>query len=168
MVKSSRRQLTPVFDTNPMWETTFPRNSHAGLGRPFYEQNILTSMKHVRKVPTQSGVAISRKCCFPHGHRPTEPHQSMCDITSCDFFWPRNTKPNIAHRPTERHRSMCDIAFCDFYGQEKQNRLSHIDQPNGIGRCAILHFVIFLAKKYTESRTSTNRTVSVDVRYYIL
>jgi hypothetical protein len=50
-----------------MWETTFPRNSHAGLGRPFYERNILTSMKHVRKVPTQSGVAISRKCCFPHG-----------------------------------------------------------------------------------------------------
>jgi len=50
-----------------MWETTFPRNSHAGLGRPFYERNILTSMKPVRKVPTQSGVAISRKCCFPHG-----------------------------------------------------------------------------------------------------
>ena len=41
-----------------MWETTFARNSHAGLGRPFYERNILTSMKHFRKVPTQSGVAI--------------------------------------------------------------------------------------------------------------
>jgi len=27
-----------------MWETTFPRNSHAGLGRQFYEQNILLSM----------------------------------------------------------------------------------------------------------------------------
>jgi hypothetical protein len=25
-------------------------------------------MKHFRKVPTQSGVAISRKCCFPHGY----------------------------------------------------------------------------------------------------
>jgi len=29
----------------PMWETTFPRNSHAGLGRPFYERNVLTRMK---------------------------------------------------------------------------------------------------------------------------
>ncbi len=27
-----------------MWETTFPRNSHAGLGRPVYEPNILASM----------------------------------------------------------------------------------------------------------------------------
>jgi len=57
----------PLSTTQAMWETTFPRNSHAGLGRPFYEQNILTSMKHFRKVPTQSDVAISRKCCFPHG-----------------------------------------------------------------------------------------------------
>ena len=43
-----------------MWETTFALYSHAGLGRPFDERNILTSMKHVRKVPTQSGVAIER------------------------------------------------------------------------------------------------------------
>jgi hypothetical protein len=53
-----------------MWETTFPRNSHAGLGKPLYEPDILVSMKHFRKVPTQSGVAISRKCCFPHGFLP--------------------------------------------------------------------------------------------------
>jgi len=58
-------RLVDVRDS--MWETTFPRNSHAGLGRSLYERNILTNMKHVRKVPTQSGVAISRKCCFPHG-----------------------------------------------------------------------------------------------------
>ncbi len=50
-----------------MWETTFPRSSHAGLGRDF------TNMFHTReyvsfvKCPTQSGVATSRKCCFPHG-----------------------------------------------------------------------------------------------------
>jgi len=48
-----------------MWETTFPINSHAGLGRDF------TNMFHTReyvffvKRPTQSGVAIYRKCCFP-------------------------------------------------------------------------------------------------------
>ena len=27
-----------------MWETTFARNSHAGLGRPVYEPSILASM----------------------------------------------------------------------------------------------------------------------------
>ena len=68
-------------------ETTFPRNSHAGLGRSFYERYILTSMKQVRKVPTQSGVAISRKCCFPHGSRPTRFDWSMCDIRVC-ISWP--------------------------------------------------------------------------------
>jgi hypothetical protein len=66
-----------------MWETTFPRNSHAGLGRRFYEPNILTSMKHFRKVPTQSGVAISRKCCFPHGYKY---HLEQPSATSPLFF----------------------------------------------------------------------------------
>ena len=28
----------------PWWDATFPRNSHAGLGRPCYERNILMSM----------------------------------------------------------------------------------------------------------------------------
>ncbi len=27
-----------------MWETTFARNSHAGLGRPVYEPSILVSI----------------------------------------------------------------------------------------------------------------------------
>jgi hypothetical protein len=32
-----------------MWETTFPRNSHAGLGRLVYEPNILvTRGEHAR------------------------------------------------------------------------------------------------------------------------
>ena len=50
-----------------MWETTFPRNSHAGLVKDF------TKVFHTReyvsfvKWPTQSAVAISRKCRFPHG-----------------------------------------------------------------------------------------------------
>ena len=35
-----------------MWETTCARNSHAGLGRPFYERNILTGMQSFRKAPT--------------------------------------------------------------------------------------------------------------------
>ena len=53
-----------------MWETTFARNSHAGFGKPFYEPNILPSMVFGLKVLTKSGVAISRKCCFPHGKLP--------------------------------------------------------------------------------------------------
>ncbi len=27
--------------------------------------------------------------------------RGLVRCTSCDFFWPRNTQPNIAHRPTE-------------------------------------------------------------------
>ena len=54
----------------PMWETTFPRNSHAGLGRDFTK--MFHTHEYVRfvKLPTKSGVAISRKCCFPHGLMP--------------------------------------------------------------------------------------------------
>ena len=50
-----------------MWEKTFALYSHAWLGRDF------TKMFHFReyvsfvKWPTQSGVAIERKCFFPHG-----------------------------------------------------------------------------------------------------
>ena len=32
------------YEFRAMWETTFPRNSQAGLGRPFYEPNIRLSM----------------------------------------------------------------------------------------------------------------------------
>jgi len=71
-IAASKKVALSRLGRNAMWETTFPRNIHAGLGRPFYEQNILTSMKYVRKVPTQSGVAISRKCCFPHGRNAYE------------------------------------------------------------------------------------------------
>ena len=51
----------------------FARNSHAGFGKPFYEPNILISIVFGRKVLTKSGVAISRKCCFPHGLAYTQP-----------------------------------------------------------------------------------------------
>jgi hypothetical protein len=34
-----------------------------------YESNILFSIGYGRKVLTKSGVGISRKCCFPHGHK---------------------------------------------------------------------------------------------------
>ncbi len=82
------------FVVQPMWETAFPRNSHAGLGKPLYEPNILMSMKHLRKVPTQSGVAISRKCCFPHGVQLFLPKSSFVGI----IIWHNMALQATSHR----------------------------------------------------------------------
>jgi hypothetical protein len=79
----------------------------------------------------------------------------LCD-THLVILWPRNTKPNIAHRPScgpadqpNRIGRAVRYASCDFSGQEIQPPISHIDQPNGIGReMCDTHLVIFLAKKY--------------------
>jgi hypothetical protein len=66
---------------------------------------------------------------------------------------------NVQRCKSFRIVSMCDDACCDFSGQEIQNQISHIDQPNRIGRCAIYPSCDFLAKSYkTRCRTSTNRT----------
>ncbi len=40
-IRSKSTGCGPSLST--MWETTFPRNRQAGLGRPFYEPNILLS-----------------------------------------------------------------------------------------------------------------------------
>ena len=96
-------------------ETTFARNRHAGFGKPFYERNILTSMVFDRKVLTQSGVAISRKCCFPHGsqdaYRTSTYYARLVDVRylPCNS-WPENHKMHIAHRPILFGWSMCDIS----------------------------------------------------------
>jgi hypothetical protein len=57
----------PTLRLVAMWETTFPRNTHAGFCKQMYESNIPFSIGYGRKVLTKSGVGISRKCCFPHG-----------------------------------------------------------------------------------------------------
>jgi len=56
-----------------------------------------------------------------------------------------DTKVDIAHR-LESKRSMCDDACCDFLAIDTK-QISHIDW-NRIGRCAMMHVVIFLAKRY--------------------
>ena len=65
--------------------------------------------------------------CIAHLHR--------IDVryASCEFL-AKSDKADIAHRL--RIESV-DVRYasCDVYGQEVQNRTSHIDQPNGIGRC---------------------------------
>ncbi len=42
--RSTFQRFVAQIEYSPMWETTFPRNSHTGLGRPVYELNILVSM----------------------------------------------------------------------------------------------------------------------------
>ena len=94
-----------VSTTNPaMWETTFPRNSHAGLGRDF------TNMFHTReyvslvKWPTQSGVAISRKCCFPHGNPVVSDGCVTHALEKC-----------FANQPSATHRRFdTNLPFHDF------------------------------------------------------
>ena len=48
-----------------MWETTFPLHSHTGLGRPVYERNILTSMKHFRKMAYPIRRGYGAEMLFP-------------------------------------------------------------------------------------------------------
>ncbi len=68
-VVSSTDTSARMHALSPMWETTFARLTHAGLGRPINEDNILPSMHDasLKSLCTQSGVGKSRKCCFPHG-----------------------------------------------------------------------------------------------------
>jgi len=128
-----------------MWETTFPRNSHAGWGRPFYEQYILTSMKHVRNSRRQLtpvfdkpafsrfpqnceplivveifGKIVKRKVCQKRGWVAEGWTGIGRDVrhASCTFFWPRNTKPTLAHRPTDRNRSRCATRILYFYASQ--------------------------------------------------
>ena len=96
-----------------MWETTFPRNSHAGLGRDF------TKMFHTReyvrfvKWPTQSGVAISRKCCFPHGPECLFglPKSSFGEHKSATFCSPQWLKRASFPCRVQRHRAVPGLVF---------------------------------------------------------
>ena len=56
-----------MYKWQAMWETTFPRNTHAGFCKDF--TTVSYTKWHVGFVHllTKSGVGISRKCCFPHG-----------------------------------------------------------------------------------------------------
>ncbi len=77
---TSFQSIVAQNEYSPMWERTFPRNSHAGLGR--YFTKLFHTHEYVRFVKwlTQSVVAISRKCCFPHGYSHTwkKPRAMRC------------------------------------------------------------------------------------------
>jgi hypothetical protein len=55
-----------------MWETTFPRNTHAGFCKDFTTVSYTRWYVGFVHLLTKSGVGISRKCCFPHGCFPTQ------------------------------------------------------------------------------------------------
>ena len=48
-----------------MWETTFPRNSHAGLGKPTNENNILPSMHETSLSPCPIRRGYFSEMLFP-------------------------------------------------------------------------------------------------------
>ena len=59
-------------------------------------------MKSFRKAPTQSGVAISRKCCFPHGVGDAYPtnRSSMCERVGVRWSIPSGWQIGARTRPS--------------------------------------------------------------------
>jgi len=87
---------------------------------------------------TKSGVAISRKCCFPHG--------SMCDIRVC-ISWPEISQDAYrTSRPIPFGWSMCDIRFCISWPENHNIHIAHLALFRSVGRCVIFGFV-FLGQK---------------------
>ena len=56
---------------NPMWETTFPRNSHAGSGKPTNEDNIPPSMPETSLSPCPIRRGYFSKMLFPTWYNAT-------------------------------------------------------------------------------------------------
>ena len=59
--------------------------------------------------------------------------------------------------------SMCDDACCDFLAKRIQNQISHIDWCR-LGRCAMMHVVIFGPAEYKSSYRISTGVDSVGVR----
>ncbi len=130
-----------------MWETTFPRNSHAGLGRPFYEPNMLVSMLASSSSPYPIRRGYFSEMLFPTWS-PLYVGWSMCEIRFC--VGQKNHKIHIAH-PTDSVRSVgqCAILSFVFLGHKITRWVSYISTVPGRlvdVRDSVLHF---LAKKIT-------------------
>ena len=81
----------------PMWETTFARNSHAGLGKDFTNARAYSSVCRFVNLLTQSGVAISRKCCFPHGVQRNPSYQAVHATQFSEVLVPLFGCPSITY-----------------------------------------------------------------------
>jgi hypothetical protein len=70
-----------------MWETTFQRNSQAGLGRPFYEANILLSRSRPKSSFGEHNTTI---CILPQTSKSTSVSKIHSVIThpTCCFVFP--------------------------------------------------------------------------------
>jgi len=90
-----RRQLTPVLTQTCLF-TIFPTISTTISGSQFWENREKAGLcvKNGGELPT-AGIS--------HIDQPNGIGRDV-RCASCDFFWPRNTNPNIANRPTERNR----------------------------------------------------------------
>jgi len=96
-------------------------------------------------------------------------NRSMCDDACCDFSGQEIQKNRYRTSTGESNRSMCDDARCDFSGQAIQKTdIAH--RPNlFVGRCAMMHVVIFLAKRYKKQISHIDWIdSSVDVRWCML
>ena len=109
-----------------MWETTSARNSHAGFGTDFTTKDHTSEYVKFVKWLTKSGVAISRRCCFPPGMRwsckilewwlQTDPHTSYVCLCAIGW-WCDDVKSLEWWLQTEPHTSyvcLCAIGWwCD-------------------------------------------------------
>ena len=83
-----------------MWETTFPRNSHAGLGKPIHEDNIPRSMHET----SLSTCPIRRGYCMLPKRRFWKIEQSVACAFLNDFSMTR--RPYRALTPVESTSKM--------------------------------------------------------------
>jgi len=95
-----------------------------------------------------------------------ESTRSMCDDACCDFL-ARRYKSRYRTSTGESNRSMCDDACCDFLAKRYKVDIAHL-LANRIGRCAMMHVVIFLANRYKSRYRTSTGIESVDVPWCTL
>ena len=67
-----------------MWDATFPRLTHAGLGKPINEDNILMSM-HDNPAWVSLGNVVSHMACFTRGAKVRATcNCEMCNVCHCN------------------------------------------------------------------------------------
>ncbi len=81
----SHDDSTMMCPSKSMMETTFPRLTHAGLGKPINEDNMRLSMHDASLSPAQSGVGKSRKCCFHHGSKSHDDSAMIARLLSVEI-----------------------------------------------------------------------------------
>jgi len=129
------------------------------------------------KWPTQSGVAISRKCCFPHGSQHASSHidrfDSPVDMRYLFLYslesWPEKSQHASSH--IDRCDSPVDVRYLILYSLGQKNHNMHRRTSTDSIRLSMcdICFCILLARKVTTCISHIDRCDSpVDVRYLVL